>query len=208
MRIRVLNSLNYPRSFCDVNILPFGVTGEISFKKQLDGSAKELVELGRLSSACGGLTMLGAVSDNYGVKRRSVFVFEKGKLCSICDMNACEDGFSPSVGYKIFNAAWRKIGVLTDRDVYSPQAVQALVLCGCDAIIDLYAGFSGRKAEIAAEFFAFLYGVNFVFISENSFLAFGPDGELLDTRASGETVLPELKKAREVRVKRRGVANF
>lgn len=208
MRVRALNSLNYPRSFCDVNLLPFGLTGEINFKKQLDGSAKELVDLGRLSSACGGLTVLGAVSDNYGVKRRSAFVFEKGRLCSICDMNVCEEGFSPSLGYKIFNAGGRKIGILADRDVYSPQAVQALALCGCDAIINLYAGFSGRKAEIAAEFFAYLYGVNFVFLSENSFMAFNPDGEPISLNADGEIELPEVKKAHETRVKRRGLANF
>lgn len=189
----------------DINVLPFGCVGEINFKKQLDGSADELVKLGRLSLNLKGALLLGCVSDNYGVKRRSAFLFEKGRLRSICDMNAYEEGYACSFGYKIFSVGSKKAGVLVDKDLYSPAAVEALVSCGCDAIINLYEGFSGRKAELAAEFYSYVYGVNFVFVSENVFFAFDSDGNPLALTTDKIVDLPDLKKCKEVRVKKRGL---
>lgn len=202
MQVRVLKEFKHEGK-CEINVIPFGTLGEIDFKKQLKGGAEELVKLGRFSLAAGDVTLLGCVSDNYGIKKRSVFAFERGKLTAICDMNCAEEGFSASTGYKIFNVGNQKIGVLVDKDVYSPMAVSSLAAVGCSAIINLYEGFSARKAEIAAEFYAFCYGVNFVLVSENAFLAFDSYGDKIITE-NGKAVLPDLKICREVRLKKRG----
>lgn len=202
MQVRVLKDFKCTEK-CEINVIPFGVIGEIDFKKQLSGGAEELVKLGRFSALAGDITLLGCVSDNYGIKKRSVFVFERGKLTSICDMNSAEEGFSPSAGYKIFSSGNRKIGVLVDKDLYSPMAVSSLAAVSCSVIIDLYEGFSARKAEIAAEFYAYAFGVNFVLVSENAFFAFDSYGDkiLIENQ---KAVLPDLKICREVRLKKRG----
>lgn len=203
MRVRVLSKAEaYGKS--DLSALPFGVIGEINFKKQIKGDAAELLGLGRLSVQAGGVLLAGCVSDNYGVKRRSVFAFEGGKLTAICDMNADEEGFSCSRGYKTLTFRGEKIGVLVDKDIFLPQAVFALCSCGCSAIIDLYADFLNRKAKIAAEFYSYCYGVNFVLAAQNETCVFNSLGEQIALNASGSAVLPELKKCREARVKKRG----
>lgn len=206
LRVRVLKKAE-AEGKSDLNALPFGVTGEINFKKQIKGDAAELLSLGKLSKRAGGVLLAGCVSDNYGVKRRSVFAFENGKLTAICDMNADEDGFSCSRGYKTLAVRGEKIGVLVDKDIFSPNAVFALCACGCSAIIDLFAGFLNRKAKIAAEFYAYCYGVNFVLIAPDETCVFNSFGDGTEVSASGIICLPELKKCRETRVKKRGV-NF
>lgn len=202
MNVRVFNKLCCAEK-CDINLIPFGTIGEIDFKKQLTGKAEDLVRLGRFSAAAGDLTLCGCVSDNYGIKKRSVFAFERGKLSAICDMNCYEDGFSASCGYKTFGAGNRKAGVIVDKDVYSFAAVSALAQVGCSVIIDLYAGFSVRKAEIAAEFYAYALGVNFVLCAENAVLAFDSYGDKIKPD-NGKMILPDLKKCREIRLKKRG----
>lgn len=206
MNVRVLNKLRCAEK-CDINVIPFGTIGEIDFKKQLTGRAEDLVKLGRFSAAAGDLTLCGCVSDNYGIKKRSVFAFENGKLSAICDMNCYEDGFSSSCGYKTFGSGNRKVGVIVDKDVYSTAAVSALAQVGCSAIIDLYAGFSVRKAEIAAEFYAYSFGVNFLLCAENAVFAFDSYGDEIECE-NGKICLPDLKRCREVRLKKRGADMF
>lgn len=203
MLVRILKSLEECEK-CDVAVVPFGIVGEIVFKKQIEGDALELINLGKLSLKTGGILLVGAPSDNYGVKKRSVFAFEKGRLISVCDMNCDEQGFSPSSGYKIVGKEGAKIGVLVDKDLFLTDAVFALRSCGCCAIIDLYADFCNRKARVSAEFYAFCHGVNFLLAAQNEACAFDSFGNRILSGAGGEIVLPKLKACKEVRVKLRG----
>lgn len=204
MLVRVLNNDEAcPKS--DLSILPFGIVSEIDFKKQLDGNAEDLLRLGRISKRSGGALLVGCLSDNYGLKRRSVFVFESGKLTAICDMNTEEGGFALSRGYKTFSCLGEKIGVLVDKDIYSPASVFALTACGCTAIIDLYADFLPRKAKIAAELYAYCYGVNFVLVSKKESCVFNSYGEEVNLNGGSSFLLPRLKKCSEARVKKRGI---
>lgn len=209
MRVRVLKSLNASGK-CDINVIPFGIIGEINFKKQIKGEALELVNLGKLSLKTGGVLLVGAVSDNYGVRRRSVFIFERGRLTAVSDMNFFEQGFSPATGYKIVQSVGGKIGVLVDKDAFSPSAVFSLCSCGCSAIIDLYADFSLRKARVAAEFYAYCHGVNFAVITQNEICAFDSFGEKILTRSDekcAQIIFPAQKACSDVRIKTRGALN-
>ena len=103
MQVRIIDFNESYKFQNAVNLLPFGQIGCVNFKNQLNGKGKELITLGKLSEKLGGITLVSAESDNCGIKRKSIFVFESGKLKAICDMNAQEEKYSPAHGYKIFD---------------------------------------------------------------------------------------------------------
>ena len=205
MKIRIVTDFNTRlTSEESVNLLPFGVLGEISFKRQMDGSASDLVTVGKLSKKLGGITLLGAETDNCGIKRRSVFVYENGKLVCICDQNCQIEKFSPAFGFKAFYLGGKKIGVLVDKDIYDVDAVKTLVYSDCNAIINLYADFSARKPEISAEFYSYVFGIDFLFVSPNANFAFNSNGEKLTQSNQSQFEMTFEKKYRDTHVKKRG----
>lgn len=206
MKIRIVTDFD-TRLTCEecVNILPFGTVGEISFKKQMDGSANDLVTVGKLSKRLGGITLLGAETDNCGIKRRSVFVYENGKLLCICDQNCQTEKFSPAFGFKNFNVGGKKIGVLVDKDIYDVDAVKTLVYGDCNAIINLYADFSAKKSEVAVEFYSYVYGIDFILIAPNTSVAFNSSGEKILMANQNQFEMSFEKKYRDTHVKKRGL---
>lgn len=205
MEVRIINGIEVKLQKKDcVNVVPYGFVNTIDYKKQIKGSAKDLVELGKFSKSLGGITFIGAESDNCGSLRKSVFVFESGKLISICDMNFAEEKHSPSFGYKIVNFFGKKIGVLVDRDLFNPDAVKSLINCGVNAIIDLYEGLLLKKVEVATEFYAYVYGVDFITASKNKTVAFNAFGEVVDFNSECEGCFDFCGVYREIKCKKRG----
>ncbi len=173
MQIRIVrNFKEYKEKLNCINLMPFEQTGIINFKKEIEGKGHDLVDLGRYSASLGGVTLAGGISDNCGLKRKSIFAFEKGRLNCICDMNRYEEKYSTASGYKIICYENKKIGILVDKDLYSPDAVKALILCGVGLIINLYEGISAKKAIVSSEFYSYVYGVDFIHISQNQEVAF------------------------------------
>lgn len=187
-----------------INVVPFGFLKEINYKKQYDGSSDELVEAGRLSEKLGGTTVFGGVSDNLGIKKLSAFVFNGAKLVSICDMNDGDEKYSASFGYNILEICGKKTGIIVGNDVFCPDAVKALSLCGCVAIIDLYADFCENRARIAAEFYSFVYGVDFVAAGKKRSYYFASSGSGGQIKHDCFIPLSCLKNYYEYRGKRRG----
>lgn len=206
MKVRIINDLNANyRVQGGINVIPFGIIGEINLKRQMQGCATDLVTIGKLSKKLGGLTFFGAETDNCGIKRRSVFVYDEGKLVSICDQNRQTDKFSPSFGYKTFTVCGKKIGVLVDKDLFEVDAVKTLIYSDCCAIIDLYADFLTKKNEVASEFYSYVFGVDFVVAATDGTSAFfSSDKSFLQSNAC-EFELPCEKRYSEIRIKRRGV---
>ena len=205
MQVRIINDLTkLPPSQNCINLIPYGVFGEINFRKQLDGSSKDLVMGGRISSRLGGVTLIGAETDNCSLRRKSVLVYEQGRLLSICDMNEQVEKYAPAFGYKIITFSGKKIGVLVDKDLYFPDATKSLIFCDCSAIINLYAGFLTKKAEVCAEFYSFVYGTDFVVLAKDKSVVFNSDGESILMNSKQVAELPCEKRYKEVRIKRRG----
>ena len=173
LQVRIIKDINEVKNKQNsINLIGFEQTGIINFRKEIEGKGKDLVNLGKHSALLGGITLVGGISDNCGLRKKSIFVFENGRLNCICDMNRYEDKYSTSYGYKIISYQNKKIGLLVDKDLYSPDAVKALILCGVGLIINLYEGFSAKKAIIASEFYSYVYGVDFIHFSQNQIAAF------------------------------------
>lgn len=206
MQVEIKNDFNEFEVGKFIHVLPFGNVGEINFKRQLDGSADDLVQFGRISKKIGGLLLVGGISDNCSTKKSSVFVFDGGKLNGICDMNCFDERFSSSAGYKIIEFSMLKIGILVDKDLFSPSAVSSLCDCGCSAIINLYSGFSAKKARVAAEFYSYVYGVDIAVVAENESFAYSACGDEIIWINGGD--LPCKRLYSEIKVKRKGRFGF
>ena len=203
MKIRIISEAKkYSKENC-INVIPFGMVEAVDFRKQINGSGKELVELGRLAERLGGITLACAESYNCGIKKKSIFVFEGGRLTSICDMNEYQEKYTPSFGYKSIDFKGKKIGLLVDKDIYSTVAVNALVLNGNCAIINLYAGLLPEKAVIGGEFYAYIYGIDFLCVGKERATAFSAKGERVELCEGGVNFTFE-GVFKEVRRKTRG----
>lgn len=205
MQVRIITDLTkLPPSQNCINVIPYGVFGEINFRKQLDGSSKELVKGGRISNHLGGITLIGAETDNCSLRRKSVLIYQQGRLLSICDMNEQTEKYAPAFGYKIVTFLDKKIGILVDKDLYFPDATKSLIFCDCCAIINLYAGFLTKKASVCAEFYSFVYGTDFVVLAKDKSVAFNSDGDSIILDSNQVVQLTCEKRYKEVRIKRRG----
>lgn len=186
-----------------INVVNFEQAGVINFRREIEGKEKNLVFWGKKSLALGGITLVGGICDNCGFNKKSVFVFEGGRLTSICDMNRYEEKYSTASGYKIIEYENKKIGILVDLDLYSPDAVKALTLCGVGAIINLYEDFSAKKALIASEFYSYVYGVDFIHFSKNQSVCFDCFGSEAQIK-NGVVSVEGSGVYKEVRIKKRG----
>lgn len=187
-----------------INVIPFGFVKEVDYRRQLDGSSQDLVKLGKISKNLGGASLFGGISQNCGMRKMSVFVFEKSRLCAICDMNQPAEDYSTSFGYDVFNFDNKKYGVLVDEDLFLPDAVKALVMCNCSLIINLYAGILTNMAQNAAQFYAYVYGVNFIVAAQNESVAFDSLAKPIKASADGSFYIETKNKYRDIKVKRRG----
>lgn len=156
--------------YADINVLPFGYTDEIDYKKELDGESGALVGLGHISKKNGGITLVGVPTDNHGLKRLSVIMFENGKLISIFDLN---DGtkYSPSFGVGSFGLGGVKCGVLVGGDLFDCDNVKALSVCGCALIIDLYPDLLNENVINATNFYAYSFGIDCICICRDKVIA-------------------------------------
>lgn len=203
MKIRIINEKKkYSKEDC-INVIPFGKIERVDFRRQLNGSGKELVELGRKAERLGGITLVGAESDNCGIMKKSVFIFEGARLISICDMNEYQEKYSSSYGFKSIEFKGKKLGVLVDKDIYSPSAVKALCLNGEHAIINLYGGLLPQKAFVGCEFYSYVYGVDFICVASHIAKAFNAKGEeVVMTNGEGNFAFEGVY--REIRRRQRG----
>lgn len=181
VEVRVIENLNeeYLQKDC-INLVPFGLVERIDYRMQLRGNCKDLVFLGKLSKKWGGITLIGVESDNCNHVKKSVLVFEGSHLTAICDMNAYEEKFTPSFGYKTITFKGKKIGVLVDRDLFNPTAVSSFVNCGVSAIINLYEGFCANKPHVACEFYSYVYGVDVIYLAPNERFYYDAFGDRKD----------------------------
>lgn len=203
MLVRILEDPYSAESALEcVNVVPFGFLNEINFKHQLDGSSSDLVKAGRLSQSLGGITIFASVSDNLGIKKLSAFVFCGAKLISICDMNDGGEKYSASFGYNILDFGKEKFGVIVGADVFCPDAVKALSMCGCVSIIDLYEDFYEKKAKNAAEFYSFVYGIDFIAAGKTKSYYYNSSGTGIEIEngkpfsSYGKKVFKEIKQKR------------
>ncbi len=194
----------------DDKIIIFNQNGlnKINYKNELNGSESLLTNFAKVSKISSKVLISGAFSDNYGIKRKSCVVADKGKLLGIQDMCLNYDASAFSIGgsHKIFQTSQGKIGVLVDDDLYNFESVKAMSICDADLIVALI--FSEEKPQFSyiIKTYSYLFGVPFVVLTKNSTLISNSNGEIVGGGRNDEThsILPLKKGYRLISLKKRG----
>ncbi len=191
--------------------LIFGFNGvkKIYYKKELSGEDNLLSNIASLSKKDKKLIITGAITDNYGIIRKSAIVAEDGKLLGISDMNLCLDKspFSSGVGYRVYQTKIGRVGIIVDDDLIDIDGVKSMAQCGADIIICLVNAEEKSQYNVLVRAYSFLFGLPIVILSSNSVIAGDMHGEICGASRNEESriIVPMKKNYRLCQVKKRGV---
>lgn len=146
---------------CDVAIFGFQGLGEVDYERELKGETEKFEEAARLSKSAGCGLISGCKTLSRGVPRKSAAVADRGKLLGISDMNYvidCEEYKSgASLGFYKVNGC--KIGLCIENDLMFPDAVKALSMCGCNAVVALLEEVRDNIPPLLIRAYSYLFGV-------------------------------------------------
>ncbi|MBR2384554.1 MAG: hypothetical protein IKA99_02985 [Clostridia bacterium] len=167
----------------DFQILINGFNGceRVKYGKELSGQTNVLKSLCNLSKCSEKIIISAFDTDNYGVLKQSVGVFEDGKLLGISDMSVClgDTAYLPGSGGKLYQTNTCKIGTVIGDDVYSFNLFKSLAVCGAEVIVAL-SDFSKKEINsILIRAYSFLLGVPTILLYKNGAYVSNVNGELV-----------------------------
>lgn len=195
----------------DANVALFGFNGlkKISYKNELQGVESNLSEFALLTKNTDAVLISGAVTDNYGIIKRSAIIAERGKLLGISDMNVKIDplNYGLSGGRRVYQTGAGRIGVLVSDDLIDFEGVKAMSLCDADLIVAILPEGDKPQYDFVVRAYAYLFGVPMILISESVVMAADMNGEICGASREEEAALliPAKKNYRTLSMKRRGV---
>ena len=120
----------------DLLLFGFNGAGEVSYERELKGESDFFERVALLSKSQQCIVVSGCVTDTRGHKRKSAVIAENGKLLGVSDRLHSIDGECGSgANLGVYQTKKGKVGVLVAEDLYFPELVHALVLCGSDFIV-------------------------------------------------------------------------
>ena len=125
-----------PQERADVTIFGFNGVGEVNYEKELKGESTFFEEGTKLSKRDENIVIFGCVTDTRGHRRKSVAIAENGRLLGVSDMLHSIDGeYAAGANVRAYETRCGRMGVIVDRDLYFPETMRALALCGCSWIV-------------------------------------------------------------------------
>ncbi|MBO5926802.1 MAG: hypothetical protein J6Q38_04530 [Clostridia bacterium] len=209
MRDSVTDFLSLPEK--EEEILVFGFNGalKINYKKELSGEEDTLTSIAKLSRKGNKVVISGAITDNFGIIRKSCLIAENGKLLGISDMNFCLDKapYSCGSGHRIYQTKTHRIGVLVDDDIIDIDSVKAMALLGADLIIGVLSSEEKPQYSVLVRAYAYLFGLPVVLLTSNSVIAGDMKGEICGGSKNQESriIVPIKKNYRLCQFKKRGL---
>lgn len=199
------------KSKVEEQTLIFGFNGvkKIYYKKELSGEDDILSSIANFSKKSQKLIISGAITDNYGIIRKSAIIAEDGKLLGISDMNLCLDKspYSSGVGYRVYQTKIGRVGVIVDDDIIDIDGVKSMAQCGADVIICLISEEEKSQYNVLVRAYSFLFGLPIVIVSSSSVMAGDMNGEICGASRNEESriIVPIRKNYRLCQTKKRGV---
>ncbi len=153
------DNVNLPA--CDLCVFGFGALGEVNYESELSGKTDKFEELALLSRTLSCGVACGCTTFSCGLKRKSAAVADRGKLLGISDMLHVIDGedFKSGAGLGLYKVSGYKIGVCVENDIYFPENVKALSLCGCNLIVCFLENSGDNMPPLLIRAYSYLYGV-------------------------------------------------
>lgn len=139
----------------------FQTLGEVSYERELRGETGLFEDVALLSKEQRNVVVCGCFTDARGIRRKSVVVAEKGRILGVSDMvNRIDSSeYRSGAGIKIFETGAGKIGVVVAEDLYFPQVLQTLSVCGAELALCLFEELNESLEQTLMRAGAFLYGI-------------------------------------------------
>lgn len=139
----------------------FQTLGEVSYERELRGETGLFEDVALLSKELKNVVVCGCFTDARGVRRKSVVVAEKGRILGVSDMvNRIDAGeYRAGAGIKIYDTGVGKIGIVVAEDLYFPQVLQTLSVCGADVALCICEELNESLEQTLMRAGAFLYGL-------------------------------------------------
>lgn len=146
---------------CDVVCFSFSAIGEVSYERELKGETALFEDVALLSKEGKNIVVCGCYTDARGIQRKSVVVAERGRILGVSDMVYRMDSssFRPGAGIKIYDTRVGKLGIIVAEDLYFPQVLQTLSVCGADLAICIFEELNESVEQTIIRAGAFLYGI-------------------------------------------------
>ncbi len=169
----------YDNEEVDLVLLGFSGIGEVSYEKELKGESDYFEDGALLSKESGATVVCGCVTDTRGQKRRSALVAENGKLAGVSDALYALDGeYACGADLRVYETKTGKLGVVVAEDLYFPEAIRSLALCGSDFIVCPFGKVQGELPSVLLRAHAFEYGVPILLCGKGYSMIATPKGEI------------------------------
>ena len=165
----------------DLYLNGFNNCETIKYGKELSGQTAILKSLCEVSKNTNKPIITAFDTDNYGILKQSVGVFENGKLLGITDMSIAlsDNGYMPGASSKLYDLSSCKLGVLVGDDVYSFELFKSLAVCGAEIIVALSNLKKKEINSILIRAYSFLLGLPIVLVYKNGCYVSNVKGELV-----------------------------
>lgn len=138
----------------------FNGIGEVNYEKELKGETAFFEELALLSKEKNGVVVSGCVTNTRGHKRRSALIAERGRVCGVSDMLYPMDGeCSSGAALRVYDTKAGKMGILIGNDLYFPDLIKNLVVCGSDFILCPFGRIVDSLTSVLIRAYSYSYGV-------------------------------------------------
>ena len=139
----------------------FQAIGKVSYERELKGETSLFEDVALLSKEQKNVVVCGCYTDARGVRRKSVVVAERGRIAGVTDMVNRLDGeeFRSGAGIKIFDTGAGKLGIVVAEDLYFPQVIETLSVCGAEVALCIFEELSESLEQTLMRAQAFLYGI-------------------------------------------------
>ena len=145
----------------DIVMFPFQALGEVSYERELKGETNLFEDVAILSKTGKNVVVCGCYTEVRGMRRKSVVIAERGRILGVADMVNRIDGseYRSGAGIKIFDTKVGKLGIVVAEDLYFPQVLETLSVCGAEVALSVFEQLNEGLELTLIRAGAFFYGV-------------------------------------------------
>ena len=145
----------------DVVCCSFQSLGQVSYERELKGETSLFEDVALLSKEGQNVVVCGCYTDARGIRRKSVVVAEKGRILGVSDQAHRIDGgeYRSGAGIKIYDTGVGKLGVVVAEDLYFPQVIQTLSVCGAEVVLCVFEEQNESLEQTLMRAQAFFFGL-------------------------------------------------
>ena len=164
----------------DIYVNGFNGCDKVKYGKELSGQTSTLKTLCTLSQKSNKTIISAFDTDNYGILKQSVGVFDKGKLLGISDatLSLGDSVYMPGNGGKLYQSKCIKFGVAVGDDVYSFELFKSLAICGAEMFIAICDVKKKEINSILTRAYSFLLGVPTILLFKGGCYVANVNGDL------------------------------